>query len=174
MFVKESDFIYKGYRCVVVFRDSLYRCGYVCIPQNNILYEKTQNDYLPVLKADLNGCPVGKRGSIPLFLFAFDDDERVRLDMYFDVHGSITYADDKVDFDGNGPWWIGFDCGHHGDELDIFSARRYWPNNERVEYRLKQTAEVHVGGAIRTQEYVEAECKSLVDQIEALVERVGA
>ena len=43
------------------------------------------------------------------------------MDLYFNVHGSLTYSGDN---DGTYPvesnlWWLGFDCGHYGDGRDL-------------------------------------------------------
>ena len=57
-------------------------------------------------------------------------------DLDFSVHGGITFADFDHPIKDTGLWWIGFDCGHCYDE-----------------------------GKIRTLEYVQQECRNLVDQI---------
>lgn len=36
----EKDFYYKNYRCLIIAQDSGFRCGYIKIPKNNILYNK--------------------------------------------------------------------------------------------------------------------------------------
>jgi hypothetical protein len=136
MYKVESDFEYKGYRCVVIFTDMGHRCGYVGIPSGHMLYKKRYSDYLDIPKSELDDEKIGKRGMIPILSAAFDDDERVSLDCWFNVHGGLTYSGD-----GNYPvesdlWWLGFDCAHYND---------YNP--------------------VRSKGYVEDECKSLVDQI---------
>jgi hypothetical protein len=78
-------------------------------------------------------------------------------DLNVDVHGDLTFAEADVPCDAPGPdtdWWLGFDCVHLGDAPDLSlpidesSLRlRPWP-----------------GDVVRTQEYVEAECRSLCQQ----------
>lgn len=169
MYKVESDFIYKGYRCAVIFGDMGFRCGYVGVEADNPLYGKDYSDYLDINKSELDGEPIGKRGIIPILGAAFDDDERVKLDMYFDVHGGLTYAGDRVDYpvESNNLWWLGFDCGHYNDGNDWDLVEKYWGDNPQMQYRLKIERDLGFGwdNEIRTKEYVENECKSLVDQI---------
>jgi len=82
-------------------------------------------------------------------------------DIDAEVHGGITFAEadmpcanvDKAD-DG---WWFGFDCMHHCDAPDLAL-----PTERPIPYEYD-------GGysKIRTQSYVESECRSLCVQAEA-------
>ena len=163
MYKVESDFIYKGYRCVVIFGDMGFRCGYVGVEADNPLYGKDYSDYLDINKSELDGEPLGKRGIIPMLCMAFDEDERARLDTYFNVHGGLTYAGDRADYPvESNLWWLGFDCGHYGDGSDWDIALKYWSDEPYIQRRAEC---LDSDGVIRTKEYVENECKSLVDQI---------
>ena len=168
MYIVESDFEYKGYRCVVIFGNTLYRCGYVGLPEGHPLYGKHGWDHLDIKKEDLGDIPIGKRGILSLMSSAMDEDERIKVHTYFNVHGSITYGDGgkyseyPVESD---LWWFGFDCGHAGDGNDLASAKKYWPDNENVKRRIRFDEEHYIPGEIRTKEYCEEECRSLVDQI---------
>lgn len=64
----------------------------------------------------------------------------------FDVHGGITYAGFLL----GKSFYIGFDCAHAGDSPDP-SLPGYRPSK--------------VAGVIRDDDYVEAECKSLCEQV---------
>lgn len=74
-----------------------------------------------------------------------------------DCHGGLTFADPDEPCAKGGPddaWWLGFDCAHLNDAPDpaltderTDMPRRKWP-----------------GGTIRTQEYVEQQCRSLCEQ----------
>jgi hypothetical protein len=69
------------------------------------------------------------------------------------VHGGLTFS--EPDESGIRPhpdsgWWIGFDCAHAGDRPDP----ALFPGG----YSLFSY------GKIRTQEYVEAQCKQLCEQ----------
>lgn len=168
MYKVESDFKYKGYRCVVIFGDMGWRCGYVGIPIGHSLYKKEYTDYLDIPKSELDGERLDKRGVMPLFFAAFDDDERIRMDLYFNVHGSLTYSGDN---DGTYPvesnlWWLGFDCGHYGDGMDLNLMEEYWGNDEYIKRRIEIEKEYPVHDyPVRSKKYVENECMSLVDQI---------
>jgi hypothetical protein len=84
------------------------------------------------------------------------DDDRISMDLLFDVHGGITYSGEQKDFKG---YWIGFDCAHAGDAKDFSlmddKHKEIWSDFSHNLY----------GDVVRTTRYVEAECKSLIDQI---------
>lgn len=173
MYKVESDFTYKGYRCVVIFGDMGHRCGYVGIKPGHPLYKKEFTDYLDILKSELDGEEIGNRGIMPIFFAAFDDDDRIRMDVYFNVHGGLTYSGDN---NGTYPvesnlWWLGFDCGHYGDAKDLDLVEKYWGNIERIQRRLEIEREYRydLDFPVRSKEYVEEECRSLVDQIIELI-----
>ena len=77
-----------------------------------------------------------------------------------DCHGGLTFAaaDKACDKPGddNG-WWLGFDCGHWGDA----------PDPELPDYHESYFGG---GGEVRTQAYVEAQCRHLCSQAARLVE----
>ena len=68
-----------------------------------------------------------------------------------DVHGGLTFAELDVPC-GKGDdnaYWVGFDCGHYMDAPDpAFGVENRYPSD----------------GIVRTQEYVEAECRNLCEQ----------
>lgn len=65
-----------------------------------------------------------------------------------DCHGGLTYAADSYK---DGTWWVGFDLGHAGDAFTVGSVK--------------------VPGVKRGQEYAEAECESLAEQLAAVPDR---
>ena len=76
-----------------------------------------------------------------------------------EVHGGVTYGaldepTTKVERDGVA-WWIGFDCAHHLDapdpDLPLRPGRHGFPA-------------IFEDCVVRTQEYVESECRSLCEQ----------
>lgn len=76
-------------------------------------------------------------------------------DVYADVHGGLTFAKPDVkcgDGKEDDGYWLGFDCGHHSDAQDPTL-----PRDHVYEW----------GGEVRTQEYVESECRSLCEQAAA-------
>lgn len=80
----------------------------------------------------------------------------------FDVHGGLTFSGgggSKYPVESN-LWWLGFDCAHCDDAMDKDLILKLAPP-QFVENRLRMCW----GGTVRTQEYVESELRSLVDQI---------
>jgi len=69
------------------------------------------------------------------------------------VHGGLTYAAS----DDEGSWWVGFDCGHYGDARDLGL-----PMPAGIKKILPLTP--LDGQVIRTQEYVEQQCRLLCEQ----------
>lgn len=66
-----------------------------------------------------------------------------------DVHGGLTFSATMA-FD-EPLYWIGFDCAHFGDMQDPTL-----PTETKIDFRGH--------GVVRTQAYVEAECKKLCEQ----------
>lgn len=79
-------------------------------------------------------------------------------DLNVEVHGGLTFAEPDVPCDAPGPdtdWWLGFDCAHAFDAPDP-----ELPTNENDCFKWVP----RLGDVVRTQDYVEAECKSLCQQ----------
>lgn len=177
MKIVESDFSYRGYRCVTTFTDSGWRCGYVGVLEGHPLYRKHAADKINVtmkeLEEDKEMNQIGNRGVWTLMCHMPDTEEdNVNIGLYFLVHGGITYADGgknshhPIDSD---LWWLGFDCGHYGDCPDYDMLEELFGDDENVQHRLEERS-IYEGYEVRTLEYVQQECKNLVDQIIKLVE----
>ncbi len=72
-----------------------------------------------------------------------------------EVHGGLTFADADKPCDKGGPdngWWLGFDCCHYLDMPDTALPSEHGMMRFQSE------------GVVRSQEYVEAECRSLCEQ----------
>ena len=143
-----------GLDYAVVATSMGHRCGYVRVPVGHPLHGLSYGDKAPgVCRADLDDEPIGKRGAIPLMCAALDgEDERaVALDILFNVHGSLTFGGSRSD--GEGDWWLGFDCGHAGDRADpeLLTSESY--------------RSIYLGGVVRTLDYVRSECEILAKQI---------
>lgn len=91
-----------------------------------------------------------------------------------DVHGGLTFGEKdepcgKGEDDG---YWIGFDCGHYGDEPDPSlpnsSANKYGADpvlHSFFEFSDSLCAKpIAALPGVRTQEYVEEQCRSLCEQ----------
>ncbi len=79
-----------------------------------------------------------------------------------DVHGGITFSEPDVPCDAPGAddaWWLGFDCAHAGDGMD--------PTLPGDHHKYMHLLSGSRCGVIRTQEYVEAECRRLCEQAAA-------
>jgi hypothetical protein len=90
----------------------------------------------------------------------WDEVERV------DVHGGITFAEADVPCDAPGPdtdWWLGFDCAHGFDAPDPALLQ-----NPLI------TPSPWGKSVVRTQSYVEDECRSLCRQAAIADELDGA
>ena len=107
--------------------------------------------------------------------FCLDEDERIRIEAYFQCHGGITYAgggehsDYPIESD---LWWFGFDCAHYGDADDLDRAIDLFPSRKDM-YLLKKrvTSRYPIDEAvIRTEEYVTDECKKLAEQLKEFEE----
>ena len=92
----------------------------------------------------------------PLHGVSYDDGP----DDVISVHGGLTFSEPDMDC-GNGKdggWWFGFDCGHFNDAPDPGLAHPHMPDDIIDSWY----------GVVRTQEYVEAECRSLAEQLAAM------
>jgi predicted nucleic acid-binding Zn finger protein len=147
----ESGGIYKSYEWLVTFTSVGHRCGYVALPEDHKLYAEAiekgyDNDYV--------------------------------------VHGGITFVNQGKHIINRvlkgrhcTDLWLGFDAAHCYDAKDFISAKKYFSDSEVKDdkflvvicelekmcisdnYYQEETAE------IRTNKYMEDQCKSLIDQI---------
>ena len=112
-YIVEREFEHAGYKCVVTFGAMGHRCGYVGIPKNHALYGKGYDEHLEIKKSDIGDREIS--GIFPLFSACLDEDERIRIEAYFQCHGGITYAGGGENSEypiKSDLWWFGFDCGH--------------------------------------------------------------
>lgn len=101
---------------------------------------------------------------------AFDNSDKVRIETYFDVHGSITYSGggEKSEYPiASDLWWFGFDCAHAGDGKDLQYAYEKFPQyREITRQRMDMERKYHIDGeVVRSLEYVADECKRLAEQL---------
>ena len=103
---------------------------------------------------------VGVPNSHPLYGKHYDD-----VDV--EIHGGLTYADYRKDFDEtNKLWYFGFDCAHCGDTNDYESLEKYGMMTES----MKQVKEINErfkneDDVVRTYEYVFEEVYKLNEQL---------
>lgn len=89
-------------------------------------------------------------------------------------HGGLTYGENcLVDEPDLGYYWIGFDCNHYHDGRDFEAIRAVWKDNpEKIEiYNTIYESEKIYNQVLEScsREYVEEECKSIVDQLITLI-----
>lgn len=172
MYKVEKDFEYKGLRCVVTFGDLGHRCGYVGIPKTHILYGKVYNEYLEIEKKDVGDREVS--GIFPLLGAIIDEDDRIRVEAYFNCHGGITYSGggEKSTYPIESDlWWFGFDCAHYGDGKDLDLAIEYFPEISEKILKTKQIEDMFpiYGEHLWSEPEVEEECKLLAEQINEFI-----
>lgn len=169
MYKVEKDFEYKGLRCVVTFGDLGHRCGYVGIPKTHILYGKEYDEYLEIEKKDVGDREVS--GIFPLLGAIIDEDDRIKVEAYFNCHGGITYSGggEKSMYPVESDlWWFGFDCAHCDDGKDLDLAIEYFPEiSERI-LKTKQIEDMFpiYGEHLWSKEEVADECKLLAEQLD--------
>jgi len=145
----EETFEHAGLACRIIRHSrSGNLCGYVRAPEAHPLYGKGYSDVVPEslrdsVQAALQS-PLGKRGILSALVY---EPEAPRIDILFDVHGSLTFSGELHGAEGH---WFGFGCAHAGDLQPGY------------EYSFGDDCEY------RDIEYVRAECRSLAEQLAAV------
>jgi len=90
------------------------------------------------------------------------------------VHGGVTFTEADVPCDAPGAdtdWWIGFDCAHAFDAPDPELARSRSDSGPSLSFLNNLLVD---GDSeryeVRTQAYVENECRSLCQQASSVIE----
>lgn len=90
---------------------------------------------------------------------------------YIDCHGGINFSGElSPDFSPKAKFYIGFDCGHCGDDRDFNMACKYGLIDAELRDRRKQDFPHPIYGVVASLEHVESECKRIVDQLEGETE----
>lgn len=87
-------------------------------------------------------------------------------DVHVECHGGLTFSEPDVHCDKPGKddaWWLGFDCAHY---LDAPDPALPVEDDESVAVIMRRLASGYV---VRSQEYVEAECRELCEQAAAII-----
>ena len=131
----EEIFEHKGYKCACVFNAGGFRCGYVAVDNTHPYYKKNYTDGGP----DNIMC-----------------------------HWGLTYSGNGSHFcaENDELWWFGFDCGHFEDGVDYETAKKYSIISDK-EYLIGREFSVALNeeSSIKTQEFVEENCKMIVEQL---------
>lgn len=88
----------------------------------------------------------------------FDYEKLINID----AHGGLNFSGELPDYYGaTREYYIGFDCGHCWDGIDMDQAIAYGLQKADVKDYWLTTDE-----PVRSVEYVSEECKKIVDQLE--------
>ena len=139
--VVEGGGTFKGYEYLITFVSNGHRCGYVAISADHPCYSVGENSYSD---------PVGYS---------------------FYVHGGITFngrsdiVDSFLDISCDDRW-LGFDAYHYNDAPCLQTSLKYFGECHRNKAMRESEDDFKISGTIhRTYEYMEEECKDLIDQL---------
>ena len=165
-----------GLKYYVVFNSMGNRCGYVEIPYYvyaNISAKHNMN--MHKLFANVTTDNVSNTASIISLSRRMKENKtnrhlKVKYNAVSDidklsVHGGVTFSD-KLNIIGRDTYAIGFDCGHYCDKRDVEAFKKYFKEVCSTSiYKIIVNTNTH--GEVRTQEYVEEQCKLLAKQLKA-------
>lgn len=91
-------------------------------------------------------------------------------DIPIDCHCGLTYASRKLHLQNDtSTWWIGFDCGHYCDGYDVNKIKEYYADDENIMKQIERMSGYfkicNEENPVRTLEYCEEQCKSIVEQL---------
>lgn len=142
-FVDEIIANYKGHNYIVRLLRLGHRCGYVQVNDKNIFTK---------ISECLNNL--------------YDPDNKYNIE----CHGGITFKNSSPETQCQMPGhnWIGFDCNHSGDIPDITAVLMKFEDIEdkRISYMVDNVRSfAKYGYEVRFADYVENNCKSIIDQL---------
>lgn len=86
-----------------------------------------------------------------------------------DCHGGLTFSGALPEaYEPKEPFYIGFDCGHICDGVDTKLAYKYELIDKATKKIFDESFSYLRGNPVRDVEYVEEQCKKIVDQLEEL------
>ena len=97
------------------------------------------------------------------------DKEKPYDDYDIDCHGGLTFDGELPDYyKPKADYYIGFDCGHYCDGVDYDKAVKYdLIEQSEADYNKKLFSYLD-DRPVRDLDYVEANCRSIVDQLEKI------
>ena len=97
------------------------------------------------------------------------DKEKPYDDYDIDCHGGLTFDGELPDYyKPKADYYIGFDCGHWCDGVDYDQAVKYDLIEQSEADYSKKLFSYLSGHPVRDLDYVEANCRSIVDQLEKI------
>lgn len=139
----EIKFLHAGLPCMVVATSMGHRCGYVGVPKEHVFFNVDYNECINKSHNHDDDCHP-----------YCGDTAETRLT----AHGGITFTgfwDRDKKF-----WYIGFDCGHHGDGQD---------KSIMDPILAKVAGSINKEGPVRSRDYVMKECISLAEQLASML-----
>jgi len=97
-----------------------------------------------------------------------NDEELDKLE----VHGSVTYLQDGCkEHEKEDYRYVGFDCMHICDNVDIDCLEEYFPSDDFAKRMVRDMTRINIRnrlGTVKTQEFVESEMNKLIKQLDEL------
>lgn len=156
-------------------------CGYVSVGPEHPLFGLPINHPLKLPISWFDG-RMGLEGASPIDVLSQvwsgkELEDACAISLAFQVHGGVSYANDRVPrHQPDGRWWFGFDCGHGGDHLPHGDEiRKIMDNlaNSLPEETRRFLHEINPPAVYRDQQYVVSECQSLAAQLNAVTAVIG-
>lgn len=142
--VIEGGGSYKDYEYLITFTSNGTRCGYVALKEKEAAkFEQEKKD---------------KRYYYP------DLDCHGGLTFYGADHGAKDLLPTPCS-----DMWVGFDAAHAWDIGDMELAAEFFPGHRFIEYRKNNPEPDYDDCKHRTYDYIEKECKGIIDQLLELV-----
>ncbi len=146
----EGGGTYKNYEYLIVLNANGHRCGYVAIPPEH-KYSETPKE----MRSFLGGTEHAH--------WNYDS-----LDI--NCHGRLTFMSPEHSLKKmlNIPcndMWIGFDCAHYNDAIDIDAFRKYYGEEALEKKKSFIEAMSHPYQTIRPYGYLQSQCESIIDQL---------
>lgn len=89
------------------------------------------------------------------------------VDYDIDCHGGLSFSGKlPYDYGQKAKFYIGFDCGHCGDGFDFDTAYEYGLIDAETRDRKEKEFSYFEDGGVLWLEYVEDQCRYIVDQLE--------
>lgn len=90
-------------------------------------------------------------------------------EIHLNCHGGITYANNELlNIDADNTWWIGFDCGHYPDGIDIKALTEIFGASSVAKLQSimsKEQFEYKCERIFMTLDDCEAECINIIKQL---------
>lgn len=143
---------YNGYEYLVTFTRMGHRCGYVAVPSGH---------KMDFVKSVHRTSPSGGE---------YIDYEYDAYDV--ECHGGITFCKREHELKDLlsvpcDDLWLGFDCAHAYDGKDMELVEKYFGDSGGIVLFYKKHPEFqsHKHEILRSFDYVEQQCKSIIDQL---------